>query len=81
MTRESADTKARRYLVEGRVIIREAGAGHVAATVRGDGAMWSVTYRRGGWHCPCPARGRCCHLLSVGLVVAPTRPNALNHDT
>lgn len=73
MTRENADAKARRYLVEGRVVIRQVGAGYVNADVRGDGAVWSVTYRRGGWYCPCPARGRCCHLLAVGLVTAPTR--------
>jgi hypothetical protein len=72
MTREPADAKGRRYLVEGRVIISTAGPGHVDAAVRGDGAVWHVSYRRGGWLCDCPARSRCAHLLAVGLVVAPS---------
>jgi len=72
MSREDAPAKARRYLVEGRVLIAAAGPGYVTAAVRGDGAIHHVTYRRGGWACDCPARGRCCHLLAVGLVTAPT---------
>jgi len=71
MSRESAETKARRYLVEGRVILTRVEPGRVDAHVRGDGAVWHITYRRGGWHCPCPAHGRCAHLLAIGLVTAP----------
>lgn len=73
MTRESAATKARRYLVEGRVVVEVVGTGHLLATVRGDGALHRVTYGRGGWLCACPARSRCAHLLAVGLVTAPER--------
>lgn len=75
MTREDATTKAARYLSSGRVVIRYAGPGHVDATVRGDGVIWPVTYGRGGWHCPCPARGRCSHALAVGLCTAPDPAN------
>lgn len=71
MTRESADVKAQRYLAEGRVIITHVHGDAVRAAVRGDGTVHSVVHRRGGWECDCPARGRCCHLLAVGLVVAP----------
>lgn len=71
VTRESADVKARRYLVEGRVIVTRVIPGAVDAKVRGGGAVWSVKYRRGGWSCDCPARGRCAHLAAVGLVTAP----------
>lgn len=73
MSRESADDKARRYLTEGRVTVVAVAAERVDAIVKGDGALWQVTYRRGGWHCPCPSRGRCAHLLALGLIVAPTK--------
>lgn len=75
MTRESADAKAKRYLTEGRVIVTRVQPGHIDAAVRGDGAVWPVTYRRGSWLCRCPAQGRCCHLLAVGLVTAPRSDN------
>jgi len=39
------------------------------AQVRGDGEMYTVTGDPAGWSCTCPARGRCCHQLAVGLVV------------
>ena len=69
---ENALLKARRYLTEGRVVIRslDEHAGLVSADVRGDGAIWTCGRDAKGWHCQCPARGRCCHLLALGLVVA-----------
>lgn len=71
MTRENAAGKARRYLLEGRVVLLEVSADTVAAVVRGDAALRRVDYDgRRGWRCTCPAIGRCCHLLAVGLVVA-----------
>lgn len=54
--RENAASKARRYLGDGRV--------------RGDGAAWSTGRDEHGWFCTCPARGRCAHLIAVGLIVA-----------
>ncbi len=73
MSGESATTKAKRYLAEGRVIVSRVEPGRVDATVRGDAALWRVTYRHGGWNCPCPARSRCAHLLALGLITAPDR--------
>lgn len=73
MTRESAHIKARRYLGEGRLVVEMAGPGYVSATIRGDGDIHVVGYARGGWDCTCPARGRCSHLLALGLVCAPRR--------
>ncbi|MBA3413298.1 MAG: SWIM zinc finger family protein [Actinobacteria bacterium] len=32
--------------------------------------MYRLGYRDGRWACSCPARGRCAHLLALGLVVA-----------
>jgi uncharacterized Zn finger protein len=71
--RENAAAKARRYLAEGRVVVTDASAAKVRATVRGDGALDPVEYLAGAWSCPCAARGRCAHLLAVGLVTAPGR--------
>ena len=73
MTRERAEAKGRRYLEEGRLIISTAGPSYVDATCRGSGDVHSVTYRRGGWSCSCPALGRCSHLVALMLVTAPTR--------
>ena len=71
MSRESAERKGVRYLAEGRVLV-EAVEGHdVIATVRGNGAVHTVTHERGGWRCTCAAAGRCAHLVAVGLVTAP----------
>ncbi len=72
MSRESASEKAHRYLVEGRLIVREFDeyAGVVQADVRGDGAIYSTGRDKYGWWCSCAAKGRCSHLLAVGLIVA-----------
>lgn len=72
MSRESADVKARRYLAEARLTVLRVVDGEVDAVARGDGAVYELGYRRGEWFCPCPARGRCAHLLALGLVVAPS---------
>jgi uncharacterized Zn finger protein len=71
MVRENAAAKAKRYLGEGRVILVHVSQGKVSARVRGDGAVWDVTFMNGQWVCTCPARSRCSHLIATGLVVAP----------
>lgn len=68
--RENAETKARRYLVEGRVQMVRVTPSTALANVRGDGAVFSVTAAPSRWTCNCPAVGRCAHQLAVGLVVA-----------
>jgi len=73
MTRETVAEKARRYLAEGRVHVRciDEAAGVVRADVRGSGAVYEAGFsRRTGWRCTCPARGTCCHLTALQLVVA-----------
>ncbi len=73
MTREPIAAKARRYLAEGRLQVRHVDepGGHVRADIRGNGAVHEVAFsRRTGWTCTCPARGTCCHVTAVGLVVA-----------
>lgn len=71
MPRESAFEKGRRYLVEGRLLVRSAGPHGIQAMCRGDsGEFYRVGYERGGWYCGCPALGRCSHLTALMLVTA-----------
>lgn len=65
--RENASTKARRLLVEGRVLIRRVLDGEVRALVRGDsGELREVVFERSQWFCSCPSRGgSCSHTLAV----------------
>lgn len=73
--RENAAAKARRYLTEGRVVVEIAARAGVLALVRGDGAHHRVSHTPSqGWACTCPARGRCAHLLAVGLIVSRQGP-------
>ncbi len=74
MVRENASHKARRYLVEGRVIIAYASVYRVKASVRGNGFVWFSTFHEdAGWKCDCPAvSDQCAHLQAVRLVTAPT---------
>ncbi len=70
--RESAHTKGRRLLVEGRIRVLSANEdnGYVLAEVRGDSArIYTVTYDDGRWACSCPTRGVCSHVRAVMLVV------------
>ena len=70
--RESAATKARRYLVEGRVILTEVTPDRVRGLVRGNGAIYSAGYQYGQWTCDCPAvTAKCCHLIALRLTTAP----------
>jgi uncharacterized Zn finger protein len=72
MTRESAEDKGARLLVEGRLVVTAAGPGHFAAVVRGSGELHDVTFGRDGWCCTCPARSTCSHLYAAQLIAAPT---------
>ena len=71
-SREGAQQKARRYLLEGRVMIRSVGRQGVRAHVRGQGHCYKVAYEGGGgWSCTCPARtSRVLHVIAVQIVVA-----------
>jgi len=70
--RETIAEKALRYLGEGRVAVEYADGETVRATARGSDAVYRVGFSGGVWACDCPARGRCAHLVAVGLV-APRR--------
>jgi hypothetical protein len=81
--REDSATKARRLLIEGRVIVTHVDHRDVSATVRGDsGAVYTVAHRPGQWSCSCDASpyGRCSHLRAVQLITAPAVPVVLGAD-
>ncbi len=73
---ENAVEKGRRYLTEGRLVVRlvDEGAGVVEADCRGGGAVYRLGHRDGRWVCSCAARGRCSHLVALQLVVAVEPP-------
>ena len=80
MVREAAPAKARRYLTEGRVQLVRVTESNALAKVRGDGAVHTVIANPKFWSCSCPAKGRCAHLLAVGLVVAVGRPEIISQQ-
>lgn len=75
--RESAATKARRLLPEGRLMVRrvdpEKGLGLVWAQCRGDsGEVYDLGHdpNNGEWRCTCAElKGDCSHILALKLVV------------
>lgn len=74
--RESASTKARRYLTEGRISLTDVTPDRVRGLVRGDGAIYKAGYQYGQWTCDCPAvTDQCSHLRALRLITAPD----LNH--
>lgn len=76
MPRENADAKGKRYVAEGRLTVKvvdfKSGTRFpIVAECRGT----DQTYRLGfdaqdGWRCTCEARGRCAHLVALGLVTS-----------
>lgn len=75
--RETAAQKAVTYLAAGRVWVTHARPGEVRAHVRGDGALYLVTFQGETWNCSCPSRtvvANCSHARAVRLVTCPTEP-------
>jgi uncharacterized Zn finger protein len=71
MTRENVNAKGARYLAEGRLIVTRVSGDRVSASCRGDGEVYELGHELArGWHCDCPARGDCCHLVALRLVTA-----------
>jgi uncharacterized Zn finger protein len=68
-SRESAATKGRRYVLEGRLRLLLVHGPRIYAECRGNGATYHCGYVKGRWWCSCPARGTCAHLVAVQLVV------------
>lgn len=74
--REDAQTKARRYLTEGRLHTVEVAAETIGALCRGDGEIHRLGWNTvDDWTCSCKAMTtRCAHLLALRLVCVATRP-------
>ncbi len=72
--RENAERKAERLLSSGRLVLTWIDQAEIRATCRGDsGEVYRLGYRPGGWHCDCPALGRCSHMVALQRVtVRPT---------
>jgi hypothetical protein len=68
--RENALIKGRRYVAEGRLVVRAVDAESARAECRGNGAIYLVGFELGRWSCNCPALGRCSHQYALGLVTA-----------
>jgi uncharacterized Zn finger protein len=67
--RETTTAKARRYLAEARVTVTRVEGDVADAVVRGDTGEHHVGHEPArGWHCTCPARGRCAHITALRLV-------------
>jgi uncharacterized Zn finger protein len=63
--------KARRLLIEGRLVVDRVDGDLIVATCRGDsGEVYGLTYRPEAreWFCTCPARTTCSHLKALMLV-------------
>ena len=70
MSRENAIAKGRRYISEGRLVVRSVDAVSARAECRGDGRIYRVSFANGRWSCDCPALGRCSHEYALGLCTA-----------
>jgi hypothetical protein len=70
VSREHAQDKGRRYLVEGRLTVERVDKDGVAALCRGDGSLYVLGWSlRDGWYCGCPAlSASCAHLVALRLV-------------
>ncbi len=76
--RENRDAKARRLLVEARVVVDVVDGRFISAWVRGDsGTAYQVRHDAGSWACPCECRQVCSHIKAVMLVTSPVRLEAI----
>ena len=75
MPREAAHDKGRRYLHEGRLLIKAVSERHIAAVCRGDsGELHTLAADHRGFSCSCPAARDCSHLVALRLVVLKPLP-------
>lgn len=72
---ESAHTRGRRLLTEGRLIVTSVSERYVTARCRGDsGVIHTLTADARGFTCSCPAVRTCGHLVALKLVVLQPLP-------
>jgi hypothetical protein len=51
--RENAETKGRRYLVEGRLLVEHVDSNGIVATCRGNWAKYRLGHNGTAWGCTC----------------------------
>jgi uncharacterized Zn finger protein len=69
MTRETIAAKGRRLLAGGCLTVIRVEGDVADAVVQGDTGEHRVGHDPAhGWHCSCPARGRCSHVAALKLV-------------
>jgi len=81
-SRENAQGKARRYLLEARLTVELVDGVEIRATCRGSDSTYQLGYTPGrAWWCDCPARSSsCAHLNALKLVtLVPTGREAYDH--
>jgi hypothetical protein len=71
--REAIAEKAARYLAKGRLTVTRVSGDLADAIVRSDSGEHHVSHDPAGWHCTCPARGRCSHAEALRLVTVRRR--------
>jgi len=72
-TGEDATAKSHALVGEGRLNVTSVTPDRIAGHCFDDGQTYFLQWSGpGGWRCTCPARGRCAHLLALGLVVEAT---------
>jgi hypothetical protein len=74
MTRETTAAKSRRLLVEQRLTVIRVAGDVADAVVQGDTGEYLVGHDPDrGWHCSCPARRNCSHVIGLMLVTIRRR--------
>jgi hypothetical protein len=75
MTPETVESKARRYLAEGRLTVTHVLGDQLAAVCMSESGPYDLGHTPGrGWFCSCPVRAdRCSHLTALMLVAIRKR--------
>lgn len=77
MSRQAIEEKAKQYLLDGKVSIREAESspGRSRASFRVQGSSpkpYLVSVDSGGWVCDCPAMLECAHIVACKTIFQMT---------
>lgn len=72
--RETTAAKGRRYLSAGALTVTRVDGDIADAVLEGDTGTYELGHDPAcGWHCTCPARGRCSHVAALKLVTTRSR--------
>jgi hypothetical protein len=65
---ETTAAKACRYLLAGALTVTRVAGDVVDAVIEADTGTYQLGRDPARWHCTCPARGRCSHVLALRMV-------------